>query len=131
MKEMIHVRSLINNVRFLFVVNMGAGVGRGRGEGGGGGGVNSRTTKETLSSKYSSTKWTVLLSNTKVNYCKYKHTSFSNQLKPVFAETSSPVQTQNGDFQKYQIFKFLGIMASPLVGCFTGRVSFGIESFCW
>ena len=100
MKEMIHVRSLINNGRFLFVVNMGAGVGRRRGEEKGG--VNSRTTKETLSSKYSSTKWTVLLSNTKVNYCKYKHTSFSNQLKPVFAETSSPVQTQNGDFQKYQ-----------------------------
>ena len=35
MKEMIHVRSLINNVRFLFVVNMGAGVGReGRRRGG-------------------------------------------------------------------------------------------------
>ena len=34
-------------------------------------------------------------------------------------------------FSEISIFKFLGIMASPLVGCFTGRVSFGIESFCW
>ena len=53
-------------------------------------GVNRKTTKETLSSKYSSTKWTVLLSNTKVNYCKYKPTSFSSQLKLMFAQHSPP-----------------------------------------
>ena len=69
-------------VNFLYVASMGVG----------GWGVNSRTTKETLSSKYSSTKWTVLLSNTKVNYCKYKPTSFSGrQLKLMFAEHSHPV----------------------------------------